>query len=104
MVRSPLLSAFTAILVLGAALAGPPPAYAEDRCITLASTTSTDNAGLFASILPKFTAATGIAVRVVAVGTEPAPRLGVAGDADMLLVHARATEDAFVAAGIAPSS
>jgi len=99
MVRNALLSICAAILVLAAALPGAPPAHAEDRFITLASTTSTDNSGLFASILPKFTAETGIAVRVVAVGTGAALRIGEAGDADVLLVHARAAEDAFVADG-----
>lgn len=78
-------------------LAGP--ASAQDRFITLASTTSTDNSGLFAEILPRFEAASGIAVRVVAVGTGAALRIGEAGDADVLLVHAPAAEDRFVAAG-----
>ena len=67
--------------------------------IVLASTTSTRNSGLFDRILPLFEAETGIAVRVVAVGTGQALRLARNGDADVLLVHHRASEEAFVAAG-----
>lgn len=67
--------------------------------ITLASTTSTENSGLLRDILPRFTAETGIPVRVVAVGTGAALNLGRQGDADVLLVHARADENAFVAEG-----
>ena len=74
-------------------------AQAEERFITLASTTSTANSGLFDHILPAFTAGTGIAVRVVAVGTGAALRLGERGDVDVVLVHARAAEDRFVAEG-----
>ncbi len=75
------------------------PAGAEERFITLASTTSTENSGLFAHILPLFEAATGIAVRVVAVGTGQAIRLAERGDADVLLVHHRQSEERFVANG-----
>ncbi len=74
-------------------------AAAEERFITIASTTSTDNSGLFRHILPLFTARTGITVRVVAVGTGAALRLGRQGDVDAVLVHARGAEDRFVAAG-----
>ena len=74
-------------------------AEAEEHFIILASTTSTANSGLFEHILPLFTAETGIAVHVVAVGTGAALRLGQRGDVDVVLVHARAAEDAFVAAG-----
>lgn len=72
---------------------------AADRFITVASTTSTRNSGLYDFLLPKFTAATGIAVRVVAVGTGQAIRLAKSGDADVLFVHHRASEDAFVRDG-----
>ncbi len=75
-------------------------ASAGDRYITLASTTSTENSGLFAHLLPRFEAASGIAVRVVAVGTGQAIRLAGNGDADVLLVHHRPSEEAFVAAGL----
>ena len=69
------------------------PAVAGERFITVASTTSTDNSGLFGHILPLFRVATGIAVRVVAVGTGQAIRLAQRGDADVLLVHHRPSED-----------
>jgi tungstate transport system substrate-binding protein len=72
---------------------------AESPSITLASTTSTENSGLFAELLPQFTKATGIDVRVVAVGTGQALRLARNGDADVLLVHHRPSEEAFVAEG-----
>ena len=75
------------------------PAVAGERFITVASTTSTENSGLFRHILPLFTAATGIAVRVVAVGTGQAIRIAKNGDADVLLVHHRPSEEAFVAEG-----
>lgn len=74
-------------------------AEAAPPFIILASTTSTQNSGLFDHILPKFKAATGIDVRVVAVGTGAALRLARNGDADVLLVHHRPSEEAFVAAG-----
>lgn len=67
--------------------------------ITLASTTSTEQSGLFGFILPKFTAKTGIEVKVVALGTGQALDLGRRGDADALLVHDRPAEDKFVAEG-----
>jgi tungstate transport system substrate-binding protein len=72
---------------------------AEDRFIVVASTTSTQNSGLFDHILPKFTEKTGIEVRVVAVGTGQAIRLARNGDADVLLVHHRPSEEKFVAEG-----
>lgn len=67
--------------------------------ITVASTTSTQNSGLFASILPQFTAKTGIEVRVIAVGTGQAIRQAERGDADVLFVHHRTSEEAFVREG-----
>ena len=75
------------------------PVVAAERFITVASTTSTDNSGLFQAILPRFEQATGIAVRVVAVGTGQAIRMAERGDADVLLVHHRPSEEQFVAAG-----
>ena len=71
----------------------------EEIFITVASTTSTQNSGLFDHILPQFTRTTGIGVRVVAVGTGQAIRLARNGDADVLLVHHRPSEDRFVAEG-----
>ncbi len=67
--------------------------------VTVQSTTSTQNSGLYEAILPQFEAATGIEVRVVAVGTGQAIRNAQNCDGDVLLVHARAAEEAFVAAG-----
>ena len=75
------------------------PAQADERFITLSSTTSTQDSGLFGHILPIFTAATGITVHVVAVGTGQALAIGARGDADALLVHDRVGEDKFVADG-----
>ncbi len=72
-------------------------ARGEPAFITLASTTSTQNSGLFTDILPRFTRMTGIGVRVVAVGTGQAIRLARNGDADVLLVHHRPSEEQFVA-------
>ena len=82
-----------------AALAAPGPAAAEERFILLQSTTSTQNSGLFDAILPGFTAATGIEVRVVAVGTGQALKNARNGDGDVLLVHAVEAEEAFVSEG-----
>src|SRR5436305_10005029 len=75
------------------------PAQADERFITLSSTTSTQDSGLFGHILPIFTAASGITVHVVAVGTGQALAIGARGDADALLVHDRVGEDKFVAEG-----
>lgn len=87
------------VLAALACLAGQAAAAAEDRSITLASTTSTEQSGLFEAIIPAFEEKTGIDVRVVAVGTGQALKLGENGDADALLVHDRAGEDKFVADG-----
>ena len=85
-------------LVLGlVTLAGA--ARAEDRFITIASTTSTQDSGLFDYLLPIFTKKTGIGVHVVAVGTGQALKIGQQGDADVLFVHDRAGEEKFVADG-----
>lgn len=75
------------------------PARADEATITLASTTSTENSGLYDFLLPKFTQATGVRVRVVAVGTGQAITLAKRGDADVLLVHHRPSEERFVAEG-----
>jgi len=70
-----------------------------DRIIRLATTTSTDNSGLLAVLLPAFENKTGYRVHVIAVGTGKALRMGRDGDADVLLVHAPAAEIDFVKAG-----
>lgn len=86
------------LLVLMCSLLLCAPAWAE-RFITVASTTSTEQSGLFRHLLPQFEAKAGFAVRVVALGTGQALELGRRGDADVVLVHARALEEKFVAEG-----
>ncbi len=81
------------------ALTATAPVRAGERVVTLASTTSTENSGLFAHLLPRFTRASGIDVRVIAVGTGQALRIARNGDADVLLVHHHASEERFVAEG-----
>jgi tungstate transport system substrate-binding protein len=75
------------------------PVWPAERFIIVASTTSTENSGLFGAILPLFQQDTGIAVRVVALGTGQAIKAAERGDADVLLVHHRPSEEQFVAAG-----
>ena len=89
-------------LFLGAVLglcAGALPALAQDKSIVVASTTSTQDSGLFGSILPKFKAKTGIDVKVIAQGTGQALDTGKRGDADVVFVHAKSQEEKFVADG-----
>ena len=89
-------------LFLGAALglyAGALPALAQDKSIVVASTTSTQDSGLFGFILPKFKAKTGIDVKVIAQGTGQALDTGKRGDADVVFVHAKSQEEKFVADG-----
>jgi len=74
-------------------------AVAADRFITVASTTSTENSGLFRYLLPLFQQSTGIEVRVVAVGTGQAVELAQRGDADVLFVHHKPSEEKFVTEG-----
>ena len=76
------------------------PAPAQDKSIVVASTTSTEQSGLFGHILPVFTKKTGIGVKVVALGTGQALDVGRRGDADVVFVHDRAAEDKFVAEGV----
>lgn len=85
----------------GAALLGAAAvvAHAQDRFIVMASTTSTEQSGLFAHLLPEFRKATGIDVRVVALGTGQALDMGRRGDADIVFVHDQAAEEKFVAEG-----
>ncbi len=75
------------------------PALAQDKSIVVASTTSTQDSGLFGHILPIFKRATGIDVKVVAQGTGQALDTGRRGDADVVFVHARAAEEKFVGEG-----
>ena len=83
----------------GLCAAAPPPVVHAAEFIVVQSTTSTRNSGLLDHLLPRFTAESGIEVRVVAVGTGQALRNARNGDADVLLVHAKPAEEAFVAAG-----
>jgi tungstate transport system substrate-binding protein len=87
-----------ALLLLGALLAAV-PTHAETPFITVASTTSTEQSGLFGHLLPAFTKSTGIEVRVVAVGTGQALKIGERGDCDVVFVHDKPSELKFVADG-----
>ncbi|MDP2792442.1 MAG: substrate-binding domain-containing protein [Rectinemataceae bacterium] len=84
-----------AVFIASAQVPGTP---AQAR-LRLATTTSTEQSGLLASILPVFEKETGYRVEVVAVGTGASLKIGEKGDCDVVLVHARALEDAFMAAG-----
>ncbi|PWC31712.1 substrate-binding domain-containing protein [Azospirillum sp. TSO22-1] len=94
--RRTVLTAFAAVAVVGLSAA---PGLAQTPFITVASTTSTEDSGLFRHILPLFTAKTGIEVRVVAKGTGQAIDQAKRGDADVLFVHHKPSEEAFVAEG-----
>ena len=87
-----------ALAALGA-LAFAAPAAAQDKSIVVASTTSTEQSGLFKHVLPLFERKTGIKVRVVAQGTGQALDMGKRGDADVVFVHDRDAELKFVADG-----
>ncbi|MCV0395612.1 MAG: extracellular solute-binding protein [Rhizobiaceae bacterium] len=88
-------------LVMLLMLCGGTPALAQDQAIVVASTTSTQDSGLFDHILPVFEAKTGIDVKVVAQGTGQALDTGRRGDADVVFVHAKAQEEKFVEEGFA---
>ena len=83
------------LLLLALAL----PAYGQQKFITVSSTTSTEQSGLFKHLLPLFTQKMGIDVRVVAVGTGQALDIGRRGDADVVFVHAKPLEEKFLAEG-----
>jgi len=86
-------------LLLLAALMAALPAVAQEKFIVVASTTSTEQSGLFGHILPAFQKKTGVQVRVVALGTGQALDLARRGDADVVFVHARSAEEKFLAEG-----
>ncbi len=88
-----LAAAFAAAIALASS-----PSRAQEY-ITVASTTSTEQSGLFKSLLPEFRKATGIEARVVAVGTGQALDMGRRGDADVIFVHDKVAEEKFVAEG-----
>lgn len=85
--------------VFALALFATPPATAQDKSIVVASTTSTQDSGLFEYLLPKFKEKSGITVKVVAQGTGQALDTGKRCDADVVFVHAKAQEEKFVADG-----
>ncbi len=85
------------VLLAAAALVGP-PAFAQ-QIVKLSTTTSTENSGLLVYLLPRFEAATNTKVHAISVGTGKALELARNGDVDVTLVHARASEDQFVADG-----
>jgi tungstate transport system substrate-binding protein len=94
--RAPVAAAFGLACLLSFTV----PAQAQnDKFIVMASTTSTEQSGLFSHLLPEFTRATGIAVRVVALGTGQALDMARRGDADVVFVHDQAAEEKFVAEG-----
>jgi tungstate transport system substrate-binding protein len=100
-----LMHALRRRLVLGGAMCATlmttVPASAQDKNIVMASTTSTEQSGLFGHLLPAFKQATGIDMRVVAVGTGQALDMARRGDADVVFVHDTAAEEKFVAEGFA---
>jgi tungstate transport system substrate-binding protein len=88
-----------AAATLSAVLVAAPVAQAQDKSIVVASTTSTQDSGLFEYLLPIFTQKTGITVKVVAQGTGQALDTGRRGDADVVFVHAKSAEEKFLAEG-----
>ncbi len=87
------------LLLAVMALALATPALAQDNSIVVASTTSTQDSGLFGHLLPLFKKSTGIDVKVVALGTGQAIDTARRGDADVVFVHAKAEEQKFIADG-----
>jgi tungstate transport system substrate-binding protein len=75
------------------------PAFAQDKSIVVASTTSTQDSGLFEYLLPLFKAKTGITVKVISQGTGQALDTARRGDADVVFVHAKSAEEKFLAEG-----
>jgi tungstate transport system substrate-binding protein len=86
-------------LVAMAAIVGIAPAVAQDKSIVVASTTSTQDSGLFEYLLPIFQKETGITVKVLALGTGQALDTARRGDADVVFVHAKSAEEKFLAEG-----
>jgi tungstate transport system substrate-binding protein len=88
-----------ALIALCSLILNLAPALSADRSIVVASTTSTQDSGLFGYLLPLFTGKTGIAVKVIAQGTGQALDTARRGDADVVFVHAKAQEEKFLAEG-----
>jgi len=97
--RTHLVSLAVAVAVAVALTFGSSVAQAQAPSIVMASTTSTEQSGLFSHLLPAFKQATGIDVKVVALGTGQALDTGRRGDADVLFVHDQVAEEKFVAEG-----
>ena len=87
------------LIAIAASLVFGVSAYAQEKSIVVASTTSTEDSGLFKHILPLFKAKTGNDVKVVAQGTGQALDTGRRGDADVVFVHAKSAEEKFLAEG-----
>lgn len=96
-----LVRRLSTLLLWGGLLAGASLVQAQSPSIVMASTTSTEQSGLFTYLLPEFKKATGIDIKVVALGTGQAIDMGRRGDADVLFVHDQVAEDKVVAEGFA---
>ena len=99
--RGVVAATLAGLLAVAGLVAGPAPVQAQGRTIVMASTTSTEQSGLFRHLLPAFKKDTGIDVRVIAVGSGQALDIGRRGDADIVFVHDTAAEEKFVAEGFA---
>ena len=99
--QTALVRRLSTLLLWGGLLAGASLAQAQSPSIVMASTTSTEQSGLFTYLLPEFKKATGIDIKVVALGTGQAIDMGRRGDADVLFVHDQVAEDKVVAEGFA---
>ena len=98
-IRKQVVAIVTAFVATSVATLGISAANAQERFITVASTTSTEQSGLFGHLLPIFKKDTGIDVRVVALGTGQALDTGRRGDADVVFVHDKVAEEKFIAEG-----
>ena len=96
-----LVRRLSVLLLWGGLLAGASLVQAQSPSIVMASTTSTEQSGLFTYLLPEFKKATGIDIKVVALGTGQAIDMGRRGDADVLFVHDQVAEEKVVAEGFA---
>ena len=96
-----LVRRLSTLLLWGGLLAGASLAQAQSPSIVMASTTSTEQSGLFSYLLPEFKKATGVDIKVVALGTGQAIDMGRRGDADVLFVHDQVAEEKVVAEGFA---
>ena len=90
--------ALIAVIALGLLVVAP-PTYAQDKSIVVASTTSTQDSGLFEYLLPIFKQKTGVTVKVLAQGTGQALDTARHGDADVVFVHDKSAEEKFLAEG-----